>query len=368
MPPYVCDSCLKVFAQKSHYDSHKARKRPCKKDDGTLSALVEAKVKEALGAPAENVVTYAPVSAPSVPTIIKPVLKWVGGKTQILDPVLSLFPTELNDYYEPFVGGGSVLLGLLSYRTTGRIKVHGTIYASDLNPTLIGLYRALQSKPDELLAAVQIITDPFDALKGTEVHRKPMTAEEANTSQESYYYWIRSRFNAMTPEQKQTTAGAAHFLFLNKTCFRGIYREGPHGFNVPFGHYKNPTVVCEPHVRAVSALLQGVVFRCVGFEDAVGSTRTGDFVYLDPPYAPETTTSFVGYNAEGFDEEKHKALFSAAAGMREKNVGMLMSNADVPLVRTAFPASAFTTTVISCRRAIHSKEPSARTNEVLIQN
>jgi DNA adenine methylase len=133
---------------------------------------------------------------------------------------------------------------------------------------------------------------------------------------------------------------------------------------VSFGHYKNPTVVREPHVRAVSALLQGVVFRCVGFEDAIGPTRTGDFIYLDPPYAPETTTSFVGYNAEGFDEEKHKALFSAAAGM---NGEMLMSNADVPLVRAAFPASAFTTTVISCRRAIHSKDPSARTNEVLIQ-
>jgi DNA adenine methylase len=303
----------------------------------------------------------------------KPVLKWVGGKTQILDTVLSLFPKELNDYYEPFVGGGSVLLGLLSYRKAGLIKVHGTVYASDLNSTLIGLYKALQSQPDELLAAVLALVAPFAALTGTEIHRKPTTAEEAATSQESYYYWIRSQFNAMTPAQKLTPTGAAHFLFLNKTCFRGVYREGPRGFNVPFGHYKNPTVVDEAHLRAVSDLLHGVVFRCCGFGDALGPIGPGpkdtpDFAYLDPPYAPETATSFVGYNADGFDEAQHRTLFAAAAGMREKNVGMLMSNADVPLVRTAFPTPTFTTTVVSCRRAIHSKEPSARTNEVLVSN
>jgi len=333
------------------------------------------------------VVAYTPVTTTAATTVAaattaattvatKPVLKWVGGKTQILDTVLSLFPKELNDYYEPFVGGGSVLLGLLSRRKAGDIKVHGTVYASDLNPTLIGLYTALQGQPAELLAAVRALATPFAALTGTVIHRKPTTAEEANTSQESYYYWTRSQFNAMTPAQKQTPTGAAHFLFLNKTCFRGVYREGPHGFNVPFGHYKNPTIVDEAHLNAVSDLLQGVVFRCCGFAEALstagpngpGPKEVPDFVYLDPPYAPESATSFVGYNAEGFDEAQHRALFAAAAGMRGKNVGMLMSNADVPLVRTAFPTPAFTTTVVSCRRAIHSKEPSARTNEVLVSN
>ena len=376
MPPYTCPNCLKVFAQKGHYDSHKARKWPCKKDDAALSALVEAKVKEVLGVPTENVVVDV-AAVPSFPTI-KPVLKWVGGKTQILDTVLALFPTELHDYYEPFVGGGSVLLGLLSLRKAGVIKVHGTVYASDLNPTLIGLYKCLQSQPTELLAAVRAITEPFEALKGVVINRKPTTAEEASTSQESYYYWTRAQFNAMTLDQKQTPTGAAHFLFLNKTCFRGVYREGPHGFNVPFGHYKNPTVVDEAHVRTVSDLLQGVVFRCCGFGEALGAAIAGgpkapgqagaDFAYLDPPYAPEAATSFVGYNAEGFDEAQHRALFATAAEMRRKNVGMLMSNADVPLVRTAFPAPAFTTKIVSCRRAIHSKEPSAKTNEVLITN
>jgi len=381
MPPYTCDSCLKVFAQKGHYDSHKARKRPCKKDttlDATLSVLVDAKVeakmREILGtpavAPAENVVVYeAEATKAPVSPSMKPVLKWVGGKTQILDTVLALFPKEINTYHEPFVGGGSVLLGLLSQRKVGHITVTGTVYASDLNSTLIGLYKSLQSQPTELLAAVRALSEPFDALKGVVVHRRPTSMEEATTSQESYYYWIRSQFNAMPPEEKQSPRGAAHFLFLNKTCFRGVYREGPHGFNVPFGHYTNPGIVDEVHLRAVSDLIQGVVFTCCGFADALGGRiHAGDFVYLDPPYAPETSKSFVGYTSDGFDEAQHRALFATAAEMRKKDVGMLMSNADVPLVRTAFPSPPFTTKIVSCRRAIHSKEPDARTNEVLITN
>lgn len=293
---------------------------------------------------------------------MKPCLKWVGGKTQILDTVLALFPKHIRNYYEPFIGGGSVLLGLLSKVQAGDITVTGTVYASDLNPILIGLYKTIQSNPDGLIASVKELTTDFAACTGTDVNRQAETREDAMSSQESYYYWIRSRFNALTPAEKLSSSGSAMFLFLNKTCFRGVYREGPHGFNVPFGNYKNPTILEEDHIRSMSTLLQGVVFTVSSFQDALTRVRTGDFVYLDPPYAPEAKTSFVSYTADGFGLENHNELFRLCRSLHS----FLMSNADVPLVREAFPESEYTIHVVECRRAIHSKKPNAKTNEVLI--
>ena len=303
--------------------------------------------------------------------ITKPFLKWVGGKTQILHLLLGQFPKQMYNYHEPFVGGGSVLLGLLSWMRSGDIVVDGTIYASDANEHLIALYKNIQCQSkvllliEELEGLLALAALARTTGNGT-VNRACATQDEAiASSPESFYYWVRQEFNHMAMQDKTSVATSARLLFLNKTCFRGIYREGPHGFNVPFGHYKNPTVVCEPHVRAVSTLLQGVVFRCVGFEDAVGSTRTGDFVYLDPPYAPENSTSFVSYTADGFSLEDHKILFSICDKIEAR---MLMSNSDVALVNEAFAGTQYTKKTISCRRSINSKSPESRTNEVLITN
>jgi DNA adenine methylase len=298
---------------------------------------------------------------------VKPFLKWVGGKTQILDTVLDLFPATMKSYHEPFLGGGSVLLGFLNKVRDGSIELTGQVYASDLNVHLISLYKNVQERPTELIAAVKVVTDEFALCTGSVVNRKPTTIEEARTSAESYYYWIRQRFNAIPAVEREGVAASAMFLFLNKTCFRGVYREGPRGFNVPFGHYKNPTIVTEQHIHDVSDLIQGVVFTHQSFQDSFGSASTGDFVYLDPPYAPEQATSFVGYTADGFTLENHKHLFTVAKGMKERKVNILMSNADVPLVKEAFVSPAYTTRIISCRRAINSKEPASRTNEVLIR-
>jgi len=299
-------------------------------------------------------------------TIIKPPLKWVGGKTQILDQVLAVFPRTINNYIEPFLGGGSVLLGLLSLRQQDNIHVNGTIYASDSNPNTIGLYQNIQSRCDELIAALQDIVATYSTIQGTTVNRKAATLDEARTSRESYYYWTRSTFNALSREEKVSPRGSAMLLFLNKTCFRGVYREGPHGLNVPFEKQnQNQTIFDAAHLHTLSELIQGVQFICQGFEASMTIAERGDVVYLDPPYAPEKATSFVGYNADGFSGKQHQTLFDMTHRLNEKHVTVIMSNADVPLVRQAFGAP-YHTQVISVRRAIHSKKPDARTNEVLI--
>jgi DNA adenine methylase len=300
--------------------------------------------------------------------IVKPFVKWVGGKTQIINDVITLFPKEMNNYHEPFLGGGSVLLALLSNKTNGTIKVSGKIYASDLNSNLIGLYKNIQSNPDGLILEVKTLSDEFAKCKGTIVNRKASTIEEALTSPESYYFWIRSRFNALTKEDRMTIPASAMLLFMNKTCFRGVYREGPKGFNVPFGNYKKPSILDEEHIKSVSELMKDVVFTNCSFIDSLPKVLSGDFVYLDPPYAPKNDTSFVSYTSDGFNLENHKMLFKLCDDMKTKNVKMLMSNADVKLVKESFPSPSYTTKIISCRRSIHSKEPDARTNEVLITN
>lgn len=279
---------------------------------------------------------------------MKPFLKWVGGKTQILDEVFSQFPKKIVNYYEPFLGGGSVLLALLSKVRAGEIELTGAVYASDANTGLISLYQHVQTNMVELVPALKELT----------------TAYSQSTTKEDFYYSLRGRFTSLQNDQRFTAAAAAMFLFLNKTCFRGLYREGPKGFNVPFGHYANPSVFDEGELMAVSDLIQGVEFACQDVQAALLGVGRDDFIYLDPPYAPETATSFVGYTSNGFALDMHQALFA-----RLKNLTLtkfLMSNADVPLVTEAF--AGYQKKVVSARRAINSKKPESRTKEVLIWN
>lgn len=298
---------------------------------------------------------------------MKPFLKWVGGKTQIIDEVLQEFPREIDNYYEPFLGGGSVLLALLSEVKAGRIKINNKIYASDLNQALVAIYKNIQTNPQQIIALTQHLAEQYMLCTGTTLNSRPENVEEGTTSQGSYYYWIRQNYNATA--DKTTPQASAMFLFLNKTCFRGLYRESSNGFNVPFGNYKNPTIIDPQQIQEISELIKPVIFRCAAFPDSLESQLSSkDFIYFDPPYAPESETSFVSYTTDKFTLDDHQTLFAMCDALNDYNIKFLLSNADVELVRTAFPDPPYKIKIISCRRAINSKNPEARTNEVLIKN
>jgi|694.fasta_scaffold00008_204 DNA adenine methylase len=295
--------------------------------------------------------------------IPKPILKWVGGKSQILNKLLPSFPTEINNYHEIFVGGGSVLIALLSYIRQGIIKVKGAIKAYDLNETLIYVYKNIQTNHEELYRTIRTIIDEYNLCTGSIVDRKSKTIEEAKTSKESYYYWIRNQYNKNN--DKKTILASSQFIFLNKTCFRGLYREGSNGFNVPYGHYDNPEIINKSHLDEIQSLIQPVIFECCDFEISVSTIRDNDFVYFDPPYAPENSTSFVCYNKTGFNIENHNKLFELIKRLNNK---FMMSNADVSLVRENFSDTDYNIESILCKRSINSKNPNAKANEVIIKN
>lgn len=293
----------------------------------------------------------------------KPIIKWIGGKTQIIDTVIENFPNEINNYHELFLGGGSVLIAVLQNVEKNKIKINGTINAYDINETLINMYKNIQNNSEQVIIEINKIITIYNNLENISINRKPITILESKTSQESYYYWIRIQFNKLLQEQKNTFLGSAYFIFLNKTCFRGVYREGPKGFNVPFGHYKNPEIINEEHIKRISKLIKNVKFNCSSFEQTFNKIDKNDFIYLDPPYAPENNKSFVSYTSLGFTLEQHNLLFSLC-----KKFKFLMSNADVELVKNSFLDTLYTIKIISCKRSINSKKPGSKTNEVLIKS
>ena len=293
----------------------------------------------------------------------KPIVKWVGGKTQILNTVLSTFPLVINNYYEPFVGGSSVLIGVLLLLKKRKIEIKGSIYANDINVALIGLYKNIQHRVDFFMVEINILVTQYNSLEGDIVDRKAKTMEAAMTSKESYYYYTRNRYNIIP--QKDSIIASALFLFINKTCFRGMHREGPNGFNVPFGNYKRLNID-EKHIRAFSLLVKDVIFTSTNYAEALTNISGGDFIYLDPPYAPINNKSFVSYNLSGFDAKEHKNLFQYCNTLEEKKIKFVMSNAETELVKTSFDK--YNKQIISCRRAINSKKPESKVNELLIDN
>lgn len=295
----------------------------------------------------------------------KPFLKWVGGKTQIIKDVLDKFPKEMNNYHEPFLGGGSVLLAVLTLLKNGQITIKGSIYASDFNKELIQVYKSIKSNKEQLYECIMNYMNDYDSIIDSSINRKPKNIEEAKTSKESYYYWLRNKFNVST--SISNIEKSALFMILNKLCFRGLYRIGPNGFNVPYGHYKNtPNIISKKDLDDISELFKDVIFEHNDFNISLNNVTDGDFVYLDPPYAPETNKSFLNYTKEGFDTNTNKQLFERIKNLNEIGAKFVMSNSKVDLVTSSFIE--YNQIDIIARRAINSKNPKSTTIEIIIHN
>ncbi|MDA9172998.1 Dam family site-specific DNA-(adenine-N6)-methyltransferase [bacterium] len=292
----------------------------------------------------------------------KPFLKWVGGKTQIIESIISKVPAEMNNYHDIFLGGGSVLFAILSLHKQNKIIIRNKVYAYDVNKVLIGVFRHVQENKDELYKNLNFYIKEYDSIKGSIINRSPTSIEEAKTSKESYYYWVRNKYNCI---DRSTVECSALFMFINKTCFRGMYREGPNGYNVPYGHYKKtPRIISKTELDYISDLIKDVEFVNSDYSHSIKKIKKGDFVYLDPPYAPKNSNSFIGYVADGFSLEKHKTLFSEIKKLGK--IRFVMSNAKVDLVTENFRE--YFCEDIAVKRAINSKNPGLLTTEVLIYN
>ena len=292
----------------------------------------------------------------------KPFLKWVGGKTQIIDKIITKIPKEMNNYHEIFLGGGSVLFAILSLQKQNKIVIKNKIYAYDINSVLINVYKNIQNNQGELYNCIDFYIKEYDGLNGTVINRNPISISEAKTSKESYYYWLRKKYNDIP---KNTIECSALFMIINKTCFRGIYREGPNGYNVPYGHYKNtPTIISKTELNYISDLIKDVEFKDCSFIESIKNVKEDDFVYLDPPYAPENTKSFVGYVAGGFNLEAHLSLFKEIKKLGQ--IKFLMSNAKVELVIDNFKSFKMEDVIV--RRSINSKNPGSTTIEIMVYN
>ena len=267
---------------------------------------------------------------------VKPLLKWLGGKSQIIENIISNFPTKIHNYYEPFIGGGSVLIKLLHQK---EISITGNIYVYDINKTLIDFYKTIQSNPHKFYLNINKVIKKY----------------ELSENKELFYYKMRNIYNKKnTPEL---------FLFLNKTCFRGIFRESKNGFNVSYGNYNNPEIINHKNLISFSKLIQKVQFINLPFNKSLINIKKNDFVYLDPPYYPEKSISFVNYTVNGFNIKNHLMLFNICINMKNK---FLMSNSNVENVKLIFKN--YNIKKILAKRTINPKNPDSTIYELLIKN
>ncbi len=299
-------------------------------------------------------------------TIQKPFLKWVGGKHKLLNNILPKIPKKINNYHEIFLGGGSVLLGILSQRDISN-SIKGNIYAYDLNKSLINCFQQVKNNPIQLINNLETIVNEFISIEVNTFNQrgKPnVNNSNYNSSKEHYYYWIRSKFNN---SQKNTLENACYFIFLNKTGYGGMYRESSTGeFNIPYGKKKAkniPTIYNRDNIINISRLIQRVHFIHSDFTDSLKNVKENDFVYLDPPYVPiQDKKSFVGYTKNVFNKETHIDLFNKIKKLKK----FIMSNSNEELVRTSFQN--FNIHYITARRAINSSNPADIANEVIVYN
>ena len=272
----------------------------------------------------------------------KPILKWAGGKTQLLPEIFDRMPSTFLRYHEPFLGSGAVFFALAPAQAT----------LADTNRHLIGLYLSVRDRATELVAELALLEEEFNT--------------QLDEKKSDYYYRCREEFNV--PSQSPIRQSAL-MVFLNKTGFNGMYRENRNGvFNIPFNKRMNLSLPRGDHIRGCQALLKETEILLTGFESIVDRAEPGDFVYLDPPYVPiSKSSSFTAYQAEGFSADDQFRLANVVATLDANNVSVLLSNSDTPAVRDLF--AGLTIDTVFARRSINSKGSGRGVvPEVLVRN
>ena len=243
----------------------------------------------------------------------RPFIKWAGGKTQLIKEISKNYPQQLgqsiNKYAEPFVGGGAVFFDIVNYYDINEI------YISDINKELILSYKSIKEDAEAVI----------ELLKGFETEYLAIPYENRN----KYYYKKREDFNNFR-EMFSEPEIAAHFIFLNKTCFNGLFRVNKQGlFNVPAGKYRNPLICDEKNLRIVSEKLKRVKIVCSDYKGSEDFIDNNTFVYIDPPYRPISyTSSFNSYSVNGFDDKAQVELSEFANRIHRKGAKIIISNSD----------------------------------------
>ena len=247
--------------------------------------------------------------------VAKPFLKWAGGKGQLLNKFEEMYPQELinggiDTYIEPFVGGGAVLFDVLQ-----KYKVKKAVIV-DLNKELVNCYRCIKADVKELIKHLKTLQSEF----------LPLSDE----NRKDYFLKVRNRYNEIHLNGKYDFEKAADFIFLNKTCFNGLYRVNSKGeFNVPFGKYKNPLICDGENLILINKLLQNVEIRFGDYSICEEYVNGKTFIYFDPPYRPLIeNSSFVGYDKSGFNDDNQKELAEFVKKLDEHNCLVMLSNSD----------------------------------------
>lgn len=279
----------------------------------------------------------------------KPFLKWLGGKSDICEDIINQFPRTFSSFHEVFLGSGSVLIHVLHLIQTNSLRCDGVVCAYDTNTALIATFKNIQIACDDLVRNCKVLQDDYN-----------------NASNKSdMYYDLRSTYNSLL--DKTCTYASALFVFLNKTCFRGIYRESrKSGFNVPFGNYMKVNLLDSRHAKHLSIMFRQVRFYTQSYEVTLQSLEKGALVYLDPPYMPVKVTSFVKYTNDGFTWKDHHHFFYSVARLHQLGVFFVMSNSSLEDILTVF--TDFDIKRIVCKRKITPKNPNANCVELLITN
>lgn len=258
----------------------------------------------------------------------KPFLKWAGGKTALLPDLLKAAPEQIETYYEPFLGGGALFFAL---QAEDRFR-HAVL--SDSNKQLVNAYVQVRDNVDGLIRALN-------------VHQRKYRAADDRAE---YYYTIRGK------RLTCSLGGAANLIFLNKTCYNGLYRVNSKGqFNVPHGRHENPTICNEANLRAVSEALQRVELKVADFAEAPQDAGDGDFVYFDPPYVPLSgTANFTAYTSANFGADEQRRLAQLATWLTMRGSSVLLSNSGHHEIASLYRAPSFRLSDVHAPRSINS--------------